>query len=367
MIRRNVITCSLVCISVVCTVACGSDRSTGAPSSGAAPTIEPATEQFSAEVARAPGPRLAPLTGLPISDEDPSPYRRPLAVMIDNIIDATPQSGLDKADVVIEALVEGGITRFMALYQSRDAEVIEPVRSARTPFLHWVMEYDAIYTHVGSSTLEGPANAGQQIEEWNIADLDLNTEVGPWFSVKPYDRNPARRAPHNVLTSSQRLRSEAAARGYENETAVSAWQFHPEAASLAPGTPAGSFNVRFGALSPRFVVRWDWDAGSGSYLRSQFGAPQFDAFSGARLASPNVVVQYAAAEVVSSKGHVLIEVVGEGRAQVFRSGEVVEAVWRKSDSGPRTRFYALDGSELSFVPGPTWIEVVDLSGGATVF
>ena len=110
--------------------------------------------------------------------------------MIDNIFTATPQAGLDQADVVIEALVEGGVTRYMAIFHSREPGVIEPVRSARTPFLYWASEYDALYVHVGSAELDGPADAGQQIHIWGIHDMDLGT--------KPFDyayiRDPARRA-----------------------------------------------------------------------------------------------------------------------------------------------------------------------------
>ena len=307
---------------------------------------------------------IAPLTGLPISDEASSALQRPLAVIIDNIAEATPQSGLDKADIVIEALVEGGITRLLAIYQSRGADVIEPVRSTRTPFLYWVMEYEAIHVHAGVSAEPGPANAEQQIREWRIANLDLDVE-GPWIEEKPYDRNPDREAPHNVVTSTQRLRREAGARKYDYEARIPPWQFQSNASSPVSGAPAASFTVSFGTLS-RFVASWEWDPGGGAYVRSQFGAPQFDGNSGARLAFPNVVVQYSEANVVSARGHVLIDVIGEGRAQVFMAGEVVEARWRKVDSASRTRFYGLDGEELFFVPGPTWIEVVDNSGGTSV-
>ena len=307
---------------------------------------------------------IAPLTGLPIADEDSFALQRPLAVIIDNIVEATPQSGLDRADIVIEALVEGGITRLLAIYQSRGADMIEPIRSTRTPFLHWVLEYNAIHVHAGVSAEPGPANAEQQIREWRIANLDLDVE-GSWIEEKPYDRNPNREAPHNVVTSTQRLRREAGARKYEYEASIEPWQFQSNASTQMPGSPAASFIVTFGALSP-FAPSWEWDAAGGVYVRSQFGAPHLDGHSGVRLAFPNVVVQYVETNVVSAKGHVLIDVIGEGRAQVFRSGEVVEARWRKSDSTLRTRFYGLDGAELSFVSGPTWIEVVDNSGGATI-
>jgi hypothetical protein len=350
---------SLILITLFSSVACGGSRTTAGQI--ALSDSPPESVVAVADLPSPPAARLRPLTGLPADEEDSSALRRPIAVMVDNIVDATPQTGLDNADVVIEALVEGGITRLMAIYQSRDAEVIEPVRSARTPFLQWVQEYDAIYAHVGSSTIDGPANAGQQIKDWLIADIDFDEEAGRWSSSTPFARDHLRKAPHNVITSTDGLRREGAARGYEGDTVIEPWQYQPEASLTLSGAPAPAFAVYFGAGS-RFSATWEWEPETGTYLRSQFGRPHVDALTGSQLAFANVVVQFAAAEVVTSKGHVLIDTIGEGRALAFRSGEVIEAVWSKPDRTSRTRFYSLGGSELSLVPGATWIEVVDVSG-----
>jgi hypothetical protein len=287
--------------------------------------------------------------------------RKPLAVMIDNLAAAAPQAGIDQADVVIEALVEGGITRYMAIFQSKDPEVIEPVRSARTPFLQWAAEYDALYVHVGSAELDGPADAGSQIYEWGIRDLDLGTKA----FVYSYVRDPKRKAPHNVLISAATMREKAAQLGLEGPVSLASWTF-TSAEGLKPGLPAPGFSVRFGVMSPRYVVRWNWDPESLRYLRSQYGAPQFDAASGLWLGFENVIVQYADAYIADRNGHVLIDLIGEGRAQVFTNGQLVEGTWRKPERAARTEFFDAEGAPIPLLAGTTWIEVVPPSGGAVV-
>jgi hypothetical protein len=310
-----------------------------------------------------PPVRIAPLTGEIIDEEQFAAIsqRRPLAVMIDNIVEATPQVGLDQADVVIEALVEGGVTRYMAVFHSKQPEAIEPVRSVRTPFVKWAAEYDALLVHVGSAELDGPADAGQQIHDWGISDMDLGTQPFDYSYVR--DKN--REAPHNVLVSSTQLWQRAVELGLNAPPAFVTWPFtNPE--GLMPGTAVTGFSVRFGSMSPRFAVQWDWDPGSLRYLRSQFGAPQADAVSNNRLAFANVIVEYADAYVADQNGHVLIDNVGEGPAQVFTNGQLIEGIWRKADIRARTEFLTADGAPIPLLAGPTWIEVVPPSSGASL-
>jgi hypothetical protein len=305
-------------------------------------------------------PRLAHLTGVPVSEEEYQTLkaRRPISVMIDNISLAQPISGIERADVVIEALAEGGIPRLLAVYHSMDADYIEPVRSARTSFLYWALEYDAMYAHVGSAERAGPANAGAQIIEWNVSDLDY--EGGPAPARTAFSRNPNREAPHNVFTSTERLRAEGVARSYERELNFSPWKFSDE---VSLGAPATTLGVDFGAS---YAPRWDWDPANNAYVRTQYGALQRDGYSGGPIAASNVIVVYANAQVVDSSGHVLYDLLGEGRAQLFSNGQAHEAIWRKEDMGGLTRLYSPDFQEAVFARGKTWIEVVPLSGSTTI-
>ena len=333
------------------------DSAPPASTPGPAATATPARAASPSPGATSTPTAVTLLTGEPVSASEEAARRglRPVAVMMDNAPGAFPHSGLDQADIVIEALVEGGITRFFAVFHSKDAARIEPVRSARTPFLYWALEYDALYAHVGSSDTPGDADASGQMVEWGVADLDMD---GVAFAA--YFRDPDRSAPHNAVTSTAELRVAAKGRGYDHSPRIEPWRFRGSAA-VAGGVVVPSVRVKLAQWSTT-EIRWDWDPASGRYLRWQDGEPHVEADSRKQLAFANVVVVFAAAEVVDESGHVLMETLGQGDAVILTGGQFIRGTWRKPTREARTRFYALDGVEVRFAPGPTWIEVVDTSG-----
>lgn len=303
-----------------------------------------------------PGRPTYPLTGLPMTDADlaQAQRHRPVAVMIDNNDAFNAPIGLDRADVVFEALVEGGITRFVAVYDSQDAGTIEPVRSARTPFLAWVLEFDALYAHVGRAESPGPADSGQQIADLKIADLDM--EGGPNPVPEAYQRDPTREAPHNVATSTGALRAAAALRGFDRPPKLGEWRFATSNVTDAALPVATTISIDFGPIAASHP-NWAWDEARGVYVRSADGVVQFDGATHQPLTATNVVVMHARNSVVDSNGHVLIDNVGQGPAEVYIGGHVIRGTWRKPDNASRTRFYDAAGNEISFRPGNTWIEV----------
>jgi len=146
--------------------------------------------------------------------------RLPVAVILDNLPSgARPQIGLDRADLVYELLVEGGITRFMAVYLRQDAAWVEPVRSARTPFLYLARELGAVVAHVGSASINSPADADSQFGQWGVLHLDQQYNPGPFW------RDPTRRAPHNAVTDTIEVRAHAAGLGWFGPSAAASWQF----------------------------------------------------------------------------------------------------------------------------------------------
>ncbi len=332
-----------------------SDGSSGATvptaTSTSAPTVSPSPAATSTPTA------VTLLTGEPVSASVEAARRglRPVAVMMDNAPGAFPHTGLDHADIVIEALVEGGITRFFAVFHSQEAARIEPVRSARTPFLYWALEYDALYAHVGSSDTPGDADAAGQMFEWGIADLDM---AGVAFAA--YFRDPDRPAPHNVVTSTGELRLAAEGLGYDHAPKIEPWRYR-SASTVTGGVVVPSVEIKLAEWS-RTEIRWDWDAGSGRYLRWQDGERHVDGETNKQLAFANVAVIFAASSVVDEGGHVLIDALGQGDAVVLTGGQFIRGTWRKPIRESRTRFYGPDGVEVRFAPGPTWIEVVDPSG-----
>src|SRR3990167_951299 len=141
--------------------------------------------------------------------------RRPLAVMIENHADARPQSGLTSADIVYEAVAEGGITRFMAIFYCNLSDTqVGPVRSARTYFLDWLSEYDALYAHVGGANTPGPADALSQIIKYGIKDLNQFSIGFPTF-WRDYQRlgHPVA-TEHTMYSTTQKLWEIGANRGW---------------------------------------------------------------------------------------------------------------------------------------------------------
>ncbi|WP_322795028.1 DUF3048 domain-containing protein [Tepidiforma sp.] len=283
----------------------------------------------------------------------------PIAVMIDNTPNSYPHAGLDRADLIYEALVEGGITRLMAVYWRHEADLIMPVRSARTPFVIWVDELGALYAHAGSATTTNEANAAGQIIEWGIKDLNAFSPG----SNAAYYRDTSRYAPYNLATSTGALRQAAVALGLSGPPAVESWKFRNPSDPPASGAPAEGIEVDFsGRRNAWQLIQWKWDPERRAYGRYQFGGPFTDAASGNQLFATTVIVMRTEARVVDDSGHVLLDQFGEGPATVFTGGRAIEGTWRKADRKAHTRFYDRAGNEIAFERGPTFIEVISQTG-----
>jgi hypothetical protein len=276
----------------------------------------------------------------------------PVAVMVDNWVDARPQYGLDRAEVVYEGLVEYGITRFMALYWRNDAEVIEPVRSARTQFLLPALEWGAVYAHVGAAADAGPADAARQMNAWGLRHTDEVEDV--------ITRDPKRKAPHNAVASTAALRAYARAQGWTGPVTFTPWPF--KAGGSAEGEQANAVEIDFditGTHKGAFTVRWEYDATTNGYRRSQAGAPHSDGRSGEQLTAANVIVQIATLRTgVDRDGHVLYDLEGAGKAIILLDGKAVPATWQKDSRTGRTRYLDAAGRELPLNRGATWIELL---------
>lgn len=277
----------------------------------------------------------------------------PLAVMVDNSPSAYPQSGLDRADLVYEAFVEGGITRFMAVFWRQDADQVSPVRSARTPFVIWASELGALYGHAGGAVTGNEANAIGQIYDWNVRDLDAFLPV----SDVAYYRSSERYAPYNLVGVTKKLRTAAASLAYAGPSTLAQWRFKADGEGTASAPAVGAFEVNF--QERRYassVIQWHWDEASRSWLRFQSGGQHKDAVTGKQLAFKNVIVMRVPWDVVDFSGHVLLQQIGEGPATVFLDGRAIEGTWRKKDRLGRTRFYDRQGVEIALNRGPIFIE-----------
>lgn len=283
------------------------------------------------------------IDGAPM-DEEQKPLRY-FAVVIDNLTVARPQAGIAAAPLVIEAPVEGGITRLLAIYpEGMDVPRVGPVRSARPYFLDWASEFDALFTHVG-----GSPEALEKLAAYDMRDLN------EFFAGAYFSRDRSKSAPHNVFTSLEDLAAADAKRHGDRELPVVAgWRFKQDAAAdERPETAA--MRVKYG--DSRMDVTWAYARETNDYVRSQGGREHRDE-DGSPVRAKNIVVQYAKVSVIDDVGRRRITTVGEGDALIAIDGIAVHGTWRKDARDARTRFYDASGNQIRFNAGPTWIEVV---------
>jgi len=276
--------------------------------------------------------------------------KRPIAVVVENHPDARPQSGLADADLVYETLAEGGITRFLAVYQANEAKNIGPVRSARTYFNELADELGALYAHVG-----GNSDALAYLKQGqykNLNDLDQFFDDGTYFS-----RIKSRSAPHNVYTSTERLWKFFAARHLSDKASFSSLQYKDDDAGMDGAQAATDISIDFSL--PQFMVNYQYDAENNTYLRFMAGKAHNDPDTGKQITAKTIVVQMVQTFPVQSDTPLAIgmTLVGSGKAYVFQDGKAVTGTWKK-EAGDRTRFYNADGQEIKFDRGTMWVEIV---------
>ncbi len=266
---------------------------------------------------------------------------RAVAIIMDNHVDARPVSGLARASLVWEVPVEGGLTRFLAVFPF-DAlpEKIGPVRSLRPYFLDLAGELDAALLHVGGSP-----------EALTRAKSSPLFRLNQFFDGKYFWRDEARDAPHNVYTSGEKIAKAFADRGMTQEGALGSWQWS-DVPSTA-GDVAASITIPYEAAHE--AVTWTWDA-RGVFVRVVDGTPVLDA-DGAPIIAENVVVQFTAIAVLDEEGRRRVTTTGSGRALLARDGRVVTGRWERTGTG-RTRFFDGAGVEYVFLPGTTWVNIV---------
>ena len=288
-----------------------------------------------------------PATATPTPEPAPTPVVYPLAVMIDNFPAARPQSGLGLADVVYEALAEGGITRFLAIYTPPDPGLVGPVRSARHYYVYWAAEYNAPIVHILASD-EGYA----ALVNTGLPDLDEH-RGDPGF-----ERSADRPMPYNAYTSPAYARQILAANEALWPGSLGGFERQPPPRRMR-GVGTGEVEITYPLAG--YQVGWTFDRAQRRYLRSQAGQVHVDAATGQPVAASTVVVQFVPTWQHAFRGgehYVDMELTGAGRAVYFQNGLVVEGAWHKPSLGDYTRYLGPDGSPITFRPGPVWVQIV---------
>lgn len=288
-------------------------------------------------------PAVFPLTGLPV-DNAAAANRPVLTVKIENAPEARPQAGLDFADVVYEEQVEGGLTRYLAMFQSTDASVLGPIRSLRPTDPELVRPLGGLFAYSG-----GTQKFIGLLHATPLQDIGYDTKP------KLYDKRRDKRAPHHIYSSTGRLFG-AAEKDLKPPPPLFA--FVPSGQPFDPaGLPAVNLNVRIG----RTAIDYDWDGALGKWKRSTNGTPHL-VEGGAQLTATNVIVQFV--QYRNSPGDFdvvgnpvpVAAVVGTGDAWVLAGGKVVKgAKWSKPSPEAVTAFTDAAGVPLALVPGRTWV------------
>lgn len=313
---------------------------------------------------------LHPLTGLPLEQWDSTSAttaaaasrQRPIMVMVNNHAAARPQSGLSRADVLMECLAEGEITRIVAFYEggTKVPGMIGPVRSIRPYYIDLGRMFDAIEVHAG-----GSPDAYEQLGEERIDHLDEITNAGRFFW-----RESFRKLPHNLYTdmphlragtAKLRLRTEpqrrpALAFAQAGKQEAQASEALPTAAGINGGKKASRLDVTF--QIPSYVVSYLYDSHAGTYSRLVNGRPHTDLNDGSQLAAANVVVLGADHKVLDAEGRREVRLTGSGPAVVFRNGVAVQGTWRRGAAEDTFNLAAADGSRVALTPGRTHYLIV---------
>lgn len=296
----------------------------------------------------------APLTGLLVTPE--AAARHPIAVMVDDQSDARPQSGFNSASIVWQAPAEGGIPRYMMIFQDTVPEGVGPVRSSREYYIEWAAEWDALYAHAGGSPQALDTLAAKGNGQWV-----WNAEAFRWegrYMWRTTDRFP----PHNLYTDGEHLRALAKRLGADDEPMQPVWLFAPDASRM--DRPRGG-SIRIGY--PTEIVTYRYDVTTNTYRRyiNDSKTPQRDRAGGQLVAPKNVVVlrmDFGPLNDGHPQKHRLeAQNVGKGVAYISTNGYTIKGQWRKASPTAPTLLFDGDGNPVVLTAGQTFINVIDTS------
>lgn len=307
------------------------------------------------------------LTGLEVINE--AAITAPVnGVMIPNdTYGARPQAGLKDAGIVFEAICEGGITRFLALYQNNKPALIGPIRSVRMYYISWAAPFNAGIVHYG-----GNMDAIAEIRSGNYRDMDQMLDNGASW------RRDDRDNPDDAFTSGALLEAQNTAKGYITSEFIgfkrkdipkpttTASTTTETTTTTTPTFPAAT-NISIHISESDFDSSYIYNAATNTYARSQAGTPHLEE-DGTQIA-PSVVIAMHVEEYSSSdpENHEVITTVGSGAATIFQDGVAIEATWTKPSQFENIKFTDATGAEIPLVRGQTWIAAVPNAYGTVTY
>lgn len=324
---------------------------------------------------------INPLTGVMYTEAEARDWKdlRPLGVMINNHPDARPQAGLIDADFTYEIVAEGGITRFLAFYQSVLPERVGPIRSTREYFLVMVREIgDAMLMHYGYSP-----QARVAIDNWPVRSLQIGGIEGVycqdciWRDQSRVDKVAWE---HTLFGNTKKMVQRGINLGWGGKSDdFYVWQFRDDKNTYASAPDAAKISYDFW-YNGDFSAMWQYDPASNTYSRymgyDQGGKfiPHLDDNTQKQISVTNLIVQFATETKIAgdAKNRLDYTLTGSGKGYVFMDGKVVEITWNKADRDARTKYFDTNGAEIKFNRGKFWVAILpdrspeNLKFGATV-
>ena len=276
--------------------------------------------------------------------------KRPVAIMLSNVKDAVPQSGIEKASIVYEAPVEGGITRLMGLYEDyTDLDKIGSVRSARKYYVELALAYNAVYISYGHSKY-----AEKLLDKESTDNLDGVEGSG----ANVFYRTSDRVAPHNAYTSTEGILKGIETQGFNMDYSASYEGYfdfvHTGESTSYEGNEATTVKPGYVHNAPSFTYNEE----DGLYYRSQFGDKQVDIETGNQLAFKNLILQYCDYEMFGDGKSLDFDTTSGGNAKYIANGVAVDMTWTYDKDTGIAHFFLEDGSELKMNPGKTYVGII---------
>lgn len=281
---------------------------------------------------------------------------RPIAVMIDNHIDAMPQAGLLEADIVYEIIVEGGETRLMLVLQGKDLDKVGPIRSARHYFLDYALENDAIYVHYGWSPQA----------ESDISTLGVNNINGIYESSSSFWRVSDKYAPHNAVSSIENISNIADRKGYRRDyNKEPVLNYVVAEVELEEGEIANTVTIPYSYAN---TVKYEYDADKKEYVRYSRGKKQVDWDSEKTITTKNIIITKAKNSTLndgSGKGRQTLDNIGTLDGYYITNGKAIKIKCVKDSRSGQTVYKDLEGNEINVNDGKTFIQICPIDSKIT--
>ncbi|MCM3176280.1 DUF3048 domain-containing protein [Cytobacillus horneckiae] len=289
-----------------------------------------------------------PFTGI---GSDKEVMGRSVAVMVNNHPAARPQSGLGQADIVFELLAEGEVTRFLAIYQSEQPEIVGPVRSARDYYIELAKAYDSLFIAHGNSP-----EAKKMLDQGYIDNLN-----GLYYDGTLFERVNYRQAPHNSYITFDHIKEGAIEQGYDLDQPPASMTFmSEEEAEKIDGEQANELSIAYSTKNPAFNVSYEYDESTRQYKRASNDEWTVDYDSGAPVLLSNILIIEAPHETLDADGRRDIDLTSGGKGYLIQRGRMSEVNWTNKEG---RILPVVDGKEQGLVSGKTWINVIPADPG----